>query len=193
MPDKSLRHTSERLRWKRENKDGQTESAHSTPSNQKDNQLTVDKNNLRLKLLDSFPRKRDQLLPCLHLIQHELGYLPEWALEVVSTHVMVPESEVYGAATSYTELRVLKPGKHVLRVCTGLSCSINGGDDLAAAVSEELQIPPGETTPDGSITFEESPCFYICALGPSLELDGKWTGRATRETVMSVISKARRS
>jgi len=155
--------------------------------------LTLDRNELRLQLRERFPRKRDQLLPCLHFVQHEFGYLPEWALEVVSTHVMVPESEVYGAATSYTELRVLEPGKHVLRVCTGLSCSVNGGDELAATVADDLQIPPGETTPDGSITFEESPCFYICALGPTVELDGKWTGRATKETIRDLISKARGS
>ena len=155
--------------------------------------MALDRSDLRSSLRERFPRKRDQLLPCLHFVQHEFGYLPEWALELVSTHVIVPETEVYGAATSYTELRVLEPGRHVLRVCTGLSCSVNGGDELAAAVADELQTPPGATTPDGSITFEESPCFYICALGPSVELDGKWTGRATKETIRDLISKARSS
>ena len=155
--------------------------------------MALDRTDLRSNLRERFPRKRDQLLPCLHFVQHELGYLPEWALEVVSTHVMVPESEVYGAATSYTELRVLKPGKHVLRVCTGLSCGVHGGAELAALASVELRIPPGATTPDGEITFEESPCFYVCALGPSVELDGKWTGRATKQTVTDLISKARSS
>jgi NADH:ubiquinone oxidoreductase subunit E len=106
---------------------------------------------------------------------------------------MVREGEVFAAATSQTELRVLEPGKHVLRVCTGPSCSENGGEELAAAVANVLQTPPGETTPDGSITFEESPCLYMCALGPSVELDGRWAGRATPEAVRSLISRARSS
>ena len=155
--------------------------------------MITDRNELRSQLRERFPRKRDQLLPCLNFVQHEFGYVPEWALEVVGTHVMVPESEIYVAATSHTELRVLKPGNHVLRVCTGLSCSVNGGDRLAAAVAEALQTPPGATTPDGGITFELSPCFYICALGPSVELDGKWMGGATEETIRDLVSRARSS
>ena len=60
---------------------------------------------LRRALRDQFPsRNRDNLLPVLHLLQHEHGYLPEWALQVVGWHLRVPASEVYGSATSYSEL-----------------------------------------------------------------------------------------
>ena len=81
-----------------------------------------DRKSLRAALRDRFPRERGQLLPALHFLQHEFGYLPDWAMEVTGWHLGVPASEVYGAATSYTELRIDKPGEHVLRVCTGLGC-----------------------------------------------------------------------
>ena len=66
---------------------------------------------LRRILRETFPeRNRDALLPALHLLQHEHGHLPEWALQVVGWHLRVPASEIYGAATSYSELRIGIPG-----------------------------------------------------------------------------------
>ena len=98
-----------------------------------------------------------------------------------------PELMARLAATSYTELRTEEPGEHVVRVCTGLGCRINGGDELSAAVIKELDVQAGETTPDGRITFEEADCGFLCAMAPAVELDGKWVGRATPEMVKQLI------
>ena len=68
------------------------------------------------------PRERRYLLPALHYIHDEFGYLPEHGLQTAAWHLRVPASEVYGAATSYTELRVEAPAEHTVRICTGLSC-----------------------------------------------------------------------
>ena len=68
--------------------------------------MITDRNTLRSELREKFPRNHGQLLPALHFLQHEFGYLPDWAMEVVGWHLGIPSSEVYGAATSYTELRV---------------------------------------------------------------------------------------
>ena len=92
--------------------------------------MTTERNELRATLREKFPRHHGQLLPALHFLQHEFGYLPDWAMEVVGWHLGIPASEVYGAATSYTELRTARPGTHVVRVCTGLSCRVNGGNEL---------------------------------------------------------------
>ena len=68
--------------------------------------MNRERNELRATLRQKFPRNRGQLLPALHFLQHEFGYLPDWAMEVVGWHLGIPSSEVYGAATSYTELRI---------------------------------------------------------------------------------------
>ncbi|MEC9439094.1 MAG: NAD(P)H-dependent oxidoreductase subunit E, partial [Chloroflexota bacterium] len=57
--------------------------------------------NFRKELVNRFQRSREQLLPSLHWVQKEYGYLPEWALEILSWHIGVSASEVYGAATTY--------------------------------------------------------------------------------------------
>ena len=150
--------------------------------------MTTDRNSLRKVLRDKFPRDHGQLLPALHFLQHEFGYLPDWAMEVVGWHLGIPASEVYGAATSYTELRTEKPGAHVLRVCTGLSCWINGGKELLGAAEAELGAHPGQTK-DGSITFEQTPCGFLCGMAPVVEMDGAWRGRATPGSVRDLIQQ----
>ena len=150
-----------------------------------------ERNELRATLRERFPRERGQLLPALHYLQHEFGHLPGWAMEVVGWHLGIPASEVYGAATSYTELRVEKPGDHTLRVCTGPGCLLGGGRDLLTRVGDELRVHRGETTRDGSITLEETACGYMCALAPVVQWDGRWRGRATMEMVMDLLSRNR--
>ena len=152
--------------------------------------LITDQKSLRGALREKFPREHGQLLPALHFLQHEFGYLPDWGMEVVGWHLGIPASEVYGAATSYTELRVEQPGAHVLRVCTGLSCWQNGGAEILAEAASELGAHPGQTTADGRFTFEETPCGYLCGLAPVVALDGAWLGRVTPDSVVRAIGEA---
>lgn len=149
--------------------------------------MSVNKKMLRSLLREKFPREHNQLLPALHYLHHEFGYLPDWGMEIVGWHLGIPVSEVYGAATSYTEMKTEPTGKHTIRVCTGLGCIIKGGTDLSRRVSEHLEIRPGETTKDGSITFEETACGFLCALAPAVEWDGTWFGRSTPESVLQLI------
>lgn len=154
--------------------------------------MITDRQTLRGALREKFPRNHGQLLPALHFLHHEFGYLPDWAMEVVGWHLGIPASEVYGAATSYSELRTQKPGAHVLRVCTGLSCWMNGGKELFEAMESELGVRPGQTTPDGLITLEETPCGFLCGVAPAVQVDGSWRGRATPELVRGLLQEVSR-
>ncbi len=147
---------------------------------------------LRNTLNEKFQRERAQLLPALHLVQHQFGYLPDWAMEAVGRHLRIPASEVYGAATSYSELCTEKPGAHTLKVCTGLGCLLNGGRELLSAVESALGTPPGRTTADGRITFEETPCGFLCGMAPAIKIDDTWRGRVTPDSVETIIVEAGR-
>ena len=135
---------------------------------------------IRAELRERFPRHRGQLLPALHYLQHEHGYLPEHGMEAVGWYLGIPVSEVYGAATSYTELRLEQPGEHVVRVCTGVSCWINGGSELLEALDG------GSGGLAGAV--EETPCGFLCAMAPAVEVDGRWAGRATAESVSEMLA-----
>ena len=156
----------------------------------RDRQRDVDRRGLRSDLRDLFPRERGLLLPALHYLQHRFGHLPDWAMEVVSWHLGIPASEVYGAATSYSELRIDKPGTHIVRVCTGLSCRISGADAVLKAVKGRLGVEPGETARVGSgktVTIETTACGFLCGVAPALQMDGRWLGQATPERAIKVV------
>ncbi len=141
---------------------------------------------LRRALRDHFPeRSRHNLLPVLHLIQHEHGYLPEWALQVVGWHLRVPASEVYGAASSYSELLLDPPKRCKVIVCTGLACWQAGGEDLLASAR---QLPD----PDGTASVTSTACAFICGLAPAVGINGVWLGRMDAERVVAAVESALR-
>src|SRR5437762_4628395 len=120
--------------------------------------------------LAPFPRERTWLLPALQAVQDALGFLPAWGLEQVGLHLRVPRSEVYSVATHYPELRLQAPGRHLVRVCTGVACRTAGADALLAAASARLGIAAGQTTADGEYTLEEAGCCFACAMAPMADV-----------------------
>lgn len=152
--------------------------------------MATDRNSLRRELRDRFPREHGQLLPALHYLQHEFGHLPGWAMEVVGWHLGIPSSEVYGAATSYTELRVEEPGKVVARVCTALACAVAGADAILEALSAEFGAAAGGTSEDGLVTLEEARCGFLCAMAPAIEVSGKWHGRVDARAGIDLVRLA---
>ncbi len=149
----------------------------------------MEREELRPILRRKFPPQRTYLLPALHFLQEELGHLPEWALQVVAWHLRTPASVVYGAATSYSELRIQAPTQRLVRVCAGLSCWHSGGRELLAELSQALGVAAGEATGNGRAALEETPCAYRCPLAPLAEVDGTWLGRAGADQVLSHLEE----
>ena len=148
----------------------------------------MEREELRPLLRSKFPPHRTYLLPALHFLQQEFGHLPEWALQVVAWHLRTPASVVYGAATSYTELRIQAPTGHLVRVCTGLSCWHGGGRELLAELLTAFEPETGDTTEAGRVTVEETPCAYRCPLAPLAEVNGAWLGRADAAQVTARVT-----
>ena len=134
-------------------------------------------------LLAGFPRERPWLLPALLAVQEAEGWLRSDALTSVAEHLGVPPSEVSAIATDYAVFRFVKPGGHLVRVCTGLSCRLAGAVDHLRALEDRLGIARGRTTPDGRLTLEETDCLSVCSLAPVLEVDGTCHGRVTSAAV----------
>lgn len=108
-------------------------------------------------------------------------------MEVVGWHLGIPSSEVYGAATSYTELRIDEPGSSVVRVCTALSCVAAGSMKILEAIGSEFGANPGATSEDCSLTLEQVPCGFLCAMAPAIEVNGQWHGRLDSELALEIV------
>ena len=106
-------------------------------------------------------------------------------MEVAGWHLGIPSSEVYGAATSYTELSTSEPASHVIKICTVLGCRANGSQDLLERTKQEI-----DSAKDGNIAIEEVPCGYMCAVAPVVKWNHTWIGRATIEDLKAIASEA---
>jgi NADH:ubiquinone oxidoreductase subunit F (NADH-binding)/NADH:ubiquinone oxidoreductase subunit E len=132
-----------------------------------------------------FPRERGWLLPALQAVQRSFGYLSEAALVTVSAHLRVPVSEVHGVATGYPELRLTPHGRHHVRVCTGVTCSLLGGRDVLARLAARFGATPAAGEPR-EVTLESADCFFQCAVAPLVEVDGVLAGRVTAEDAAAI-------
>jgi NADH-quinone oxidoreductase subunit F len=139
--------------------------------------------------LARFPRERTWLLPALHEAQHAAGWLAPETLETIAAHLRVPLSEVWGVATHYPEFRLARPGRRLVRVCTGLSCAALGGRELLRACASKLGVSAGSTAADGSVTLGEMDCAFACAVAPVIEVDRVRQGRVTAGQLDRVLDE----
>lgn len=142
-------------------------------------------------LLKHYPEKKAALLPALWIAQREYGgYLPPNALAEVALRLERSYAEVEGVATFYTMYHVGHPvGRHLIEVCTCLSCYLCGAYRLADKLKERLGIDWGETTPDGLFTLEEVECLDACDRAPVLQIGDQYLGPVNESMVDSLIAE----
>ena len=132
------------------------------------------------------------LLPILHALQEEFGYVDEAAVPVVAEALNLSHAEVHGVITFYHDFRHTPPGRHTLQVCRAESCQAMGCDTLIRHLENRLGVKIGNTTPDESFTFQPVYCLGNCALSPAAMLDGKPYGRLSAEIADFLLDDVRR-
>ncbi|MBB5664458.1 formate dehydrogenase subunit gamma [Rhizobium leguminosarum] len=132
------------------------------------------------------------LLPILHEVQDEFGYIPQEAVPVIAEELNLSRAEVHGVVTFYHDYRDHPAGRHVLKLCRAEACQSMGGDALAERVKSLLGIDFHQTTLDGSVTLEPVYCLGLCACAPSAMLDGEVYGRVDDQLAAELIVEARR-
>jgi formate dehydrogenase subunit gamma len=132
------------------------------------------------------------LLPILHGVQQEFGYVPQEAMPVIAEELNLSRAEVLGVVTFYHDYRDHPAGRHVLKLCRAEACQSMGGDALAERVKALLGIDFHQTTLDGGVTLEPVYCLGLCACAPAAMLDREVYGRVDDQTVVELVAEARR-
>jgi len=130
------------------------------------------------------------LLPILHALQDEFGYIDAAAEPVLAEALNLSRAEVHGVATFYHDFRRAPAGRHVLKLCRAEACQAAGGDPLAAHAEARLGVEMGTTAPDGSVTLEPIYCLGLCAVAPSAMLDGRLVGRLDQARLDALLAEA---
>lgn len=131
------------------------------------------------------------LLPILHGIQDEFGYVPTEALPVIADALNLSKAEVHGVVTFYHDYRSHPAGRHVLKLCQAEACQSMGSDAIAAKLKQLLGIGFHETTKDGAVTLEPVYCLGLCACAPSAMLDGDVIGRLDNDRLDEIVAEVR--
>ena len=112
------------------------------------------------------------LLPILHAVQDQFGYLPRACVAVIAKGLNLSRAEVQGVISFYPLFRVNPPGKRIITICRAEACQAMGGAALEAHAESALGIGFGETSADGEVTLEPVYCLGNCACAPSMTVDG---------------------
>lgn len=130
-------------------------------------------------LIARFAGVQGPLLPLLHAVQDELGFIPREAVARIAEGLNLSRAEVHGVVSFYHYFRQHPPGRHVLRLCRAEACQAVGCEATEAHAKRVLGIDYEGTTADGQFTLEAAYCLGNCAAGPSLMIDDRLFGRVT--------------
>jgi formate dehydrogenase subunit gamma len=142
-------------------------------------------------IIADLKRLEGPLLPILHGLQEEFGYVPQESLPVIAEALNISRAEVHGVVSFYHDYRAHPAGRHVLKLCRAEACQSMGGDAIAARIQQLLGIGFHETAKDGSVTLEPVYCLGLCACAPSAMLDGEVIGRLDAEKLDEIVEAVR--
>ncbi|MYW62721.1 NADH-quinone oxidoreductase subunit E [Streptomyces sp. SID8379] len=131
--------------------------------------------------------ERGALLPVLHAVQAELGCVPQEAVPVLADEFNLSRADVHGVVTFYHDFRREPAGRGTVRICRAEACQALGSERLVT-YAREAGTPVGETSANGAVTVEQVFCLGNCALGPSVEVNGRLHGRVTPERLGTLLN-----
>jgi NADH-quinone oxidoreductase subunit E len=156
----------------------------------------IDKKDFKLKkdivskiesLATKFPEKNSALLPSLHLIQDEFGWIPAETVKQLAKILDTTPNKIYGILTFYTMFNTQPVGKYHVQVCRNVSCSLLGAKNIIELLTEKLKIKPGETTKDNKITLSLVECLGSCGTAPVMMINDKYYENLDEKKVDNIL------
>ena len=138
-----------------------------------------------------YPQARSALLPLLHLVQAEDGYLTGAGIGFCASQLDLTPAEVTAVATFYSMYRRTPTGDYLVGVCTNTLCAIMGGDAILETLEGELGVHAGQTTADGLITLEHIECNAACDYAPVVMVNWEFFDNQTPSSATELVAALR--
>ena len=134
-------------------------------------------------------KQKSGLLPILHLVQAEFGWVSVPAMDKVAAYLNILPIEVYEVASFYTMYFLRPQGKYVLEVCRTSGCCLVGAEKIMDHIEQKLGVKEGEVTADGLFSWRGVECLAACGFGPVLQIGPEYTfyENLTNESVDKLI------
>lgn len=142
-------------------------------------------------LVALYPQPRSALIPILHIVQEQDGYLTQDGMAHAGELVGLEPAEVFGTASFYDMFHTEPVGKYLVAVCTNIACMLQGAYELLEHAEETLDVGPGGTTEDGMFTLEDAECLALCGNAPCLTVNWRFFGDVDRAGFDKIIADLR--
>ncbi|AWZ05519.1 MULTISPECIES: NADH-quinone oxidoreductase subunit NuoE [unclassified Streptomyces] len=139
------------------------------------------------EVIARYPDSRSALLPLLHLMQSEEGYVSRTGIRFCAEVLGLTTAEVTAVATFYTMYRRKASGDYQVGVCTNTLCAVMGGDAIFEELKEHLGVGNNETTPDGKVTLEHIECNAACDYAPVVMVNWEFFDNQTPESAKDMV------
>jgi NADH-quinone oxidoreductase subunit E len=133
------------------------------------------------------------LIPLLQSAQNTYGYISERAIDYISHVTGIPAADIYGVVTFYAQFRTKPLGKHIIKVCNGTACHVNGAKEVYATIQDEMNLNYDETTDDGNFSLLSVACLGCCSLAPVITVDGETYGRLDSQKLRKILRDYKKS
>ncbi|MEW9123600.1 MAG: NADH-quinone oxidoreductase subunit NuoE [Thermotaleaceae bacterium] len=139
------------------------------------------------EMLKKYDGMEGSLISILQEVQEMYNYLPIEALNYIAEETGIKPTKIHGVATFYTQFRLKPIGKHLIMLCQGTACHVNGSKSIEEAICDELHIKEGETTEDNLFTLNNVACLGCCSLSPVMMINGETYGNLTADGARKII------
>jgi formate dehydrogenase subunit gamma len=142
-------------------------------------------------IIDQFKDVRGGLLPALHALQEEFGFVDDSAIPVLATAFNQTSADVFGVITYYHDFKRTRPGRYTIKVCRGEACQAMGAEELIADIKRRLKVEVGAKTADGEFSLDQVFCLGNCALSPAVMVDHTLYGRVSADRMDKICKGLR--
>jgi NADH-quinone oxidoreductase subunit E len=143
------------------------------------------------EIIARYPRARSALLPLLHLVQSQEGYVSQDGIEFCAEQLGLSEADVTGVTSFYTMFKRKPVGDYHVGVCTNSLCAVMGGDAIFADLQEHLGIGNDETTTDGKVSLEHLECNAACDYAPVVMVNWEFFDNMTPSKARDLVDDLR--
>lgn len=140
------------------------------------------------KIIKKYPDTSSALLPVLHALHNQTGYISEEMINALSEFLKIPAADIRGVVSFYTMFNRNPIGKFHLQVCRNLSCSLMGSEHIVEFLQRKLGINEGETTEDGLFTLSTVECLGSCGTAPVIMINDDYYENVSEDKLEKILA-----
>jgi len=143
--------------------------------------------------ISKYPAEERQsaVMSTLRILQEEMGYLTPASMDAVAVYLKMPKIAVYEVASFYSMYEHSPCGKHLVNVCTNISCMLQGAEETVTQLEKKLKVKLGGTTADGQFTLRKVECLGACVHAPVVQVDKDYHENVTNDKIDDILKQYR--